>query len=435
MRHLRLLVSLLVAAVVSGLVSLGAASPAAAAEQSLGHTYSEEGWIASAFTADLDVAVTDGIDVAAVGVNAYYEAPVELAVYSRPGSSAGHESTDDGWTLLGTPRVDGAGKGQVTRVPLSFHLPHGLSGLRVVVLNYAGYENFLIGYNGGAVSNDDLTLTPRSVTFDDGVHGDRRADTTVFYEPTVPADTTAPDTTVATGPSVPPATTTRPSPTPAPPATPTTSSATSVRPSRAAAPGTRPAPTTASPFVDLADGDYTFSVRAVDATGNADTTPATREFQVNTASPTITATVSSAKPASAYGWYRAPVSIRYACDAAGSALAAPCPGRDMLRDSGADQVVTRSVSTSDGDTAQVVTEVSIDRVLPRVRVAGFNPARTYTRRPAIDCVATDAHSGVRVCRAYLGVNKARTRINVFARSVDNAGNVRVVRLSARWGGR
>lgn len=435
MRHLRLLVSLLVAAVVSGLVSLGAASPAAAAEQSLGHTYSEEGWIASAFTADLDVAVTDGIDVAAVGVNAYYEAPVELAVYSRPGSSAGHESTDDGWTLLGTPRVDGAGKGQVTRVPLSFHLPHGLSGLRVVVLNYAGYENFLIGYNGGAVSNDDLTLTPRSVTFDDGVHGDRRADTTVFYEPTVPADTTAPDTTVATGPSG--ATGDNdPAFTYTGTAGDTDHFECNLSP---AEPGGSAGYETCADdgvaFVDLADGDYTFSVRAVDATGNADTTPATREFQVNTASPTITATVSSAKPASAYGWYRAPVSIRYACDAAGSALAAPCPGRDMLRDSGADQVVTRSVSTSDGDTAQVVTEVSIDRVLPRVRVAGFNPARTYTRRPAIDCVATDAHSGVRVCRAYLGVNKARTRINVFARSVDNAGNVRVVRLSARWGGR
>ena len=46
--------------------------------------------------------------------------------------------------------------------------------------------------------------------------------------------------------------------------------------------------TTPRAFTGLADGTYTFSVRATDAAGNVDATPATRSFTVDTAAPQTT---------------------------------------------------------------------------------------------------------------------------------------------------
>ncbi len=188
-------------------------------------------------------------------------------------------------------------------------------------------------------------------------------------------------------------------------------------------------------YTDLPEGGYTFSVRAVDALGNTDATPATREFLVNTAAPSITARVTSPLRRSASGWYRAPVTITYTCDAGGSTLAAPCPTSVTLSRSGARQTVTRWVRTADGDAVSSVTVVSIDRTGPQVRVAGFNTARIHSRRPAVRCVATDELSGVRSCRATVWFNAARTRVIVRAKAFDNAGNVRVRTLSARYNGR
>ncbi len=46
--------------------------------------------------------------------------------------------------------------------------------------------------------------------------------------------------------------------------------------------------TTPRAFTGLADGTYTFSVRATDTAGNLDATPATRSFTVDTAAPDTT---------------------------------------------------------------------------------------------------------------------------------------------------
>ena len=51
------------------------------------------------------------------------------------------------------------------------------------------------------------------------------------------------------------------------------------------------------------------------------------------------------------------------------------------------------------------------------------------------CVAADELSGVRSCRATVRFNASRTRVIVRAQAVDNAGNVRVLTLSARYRGR
>src|SRR5204863_230668 len=55
-----------------------------------------------------------------------------------------------------------------------------------------------------------------------------------------------------------------------------------------AATGTFTSCTTPKQYANLADGSYTFSVRATDAAGNVDATPATRSFTLDTAVPAVT---------------------------------------------------------------------------------------------------------------------------------------------------
>jgi hypothetical protein len=188
-------------------------------------------------------------------------------------------------------------------------------------------------------------------------------------------------------------------------------------------------------YTDLPQGPYTFSVRALDGYGNADATPATRSFRVNTGTPTLTAVVTSAVRSTATGWYRSPVTITYTCADGGSALTTACPAPVTVTTDVAVSTVRRQIATADGDTAIALVTVSLDHTLPRLRVAGFTKGRTYTRRPSVACVGSDALSGLRSCRATTTVNRARTRITVRAQAVDVAGNVRVLTLTARYRGR
>ena len=432
MRRLRLLVALLVTLLVAATVSLGVAPAAtAAADRSLSTTFGTDGGIlVHQFTFDADVALESGIDVAALGINAANSSPttIELEIYTRPGSAVGHESSTDGWTLRSTVSATSVGYGSPTRVGVDLRLPTGLSAIKVIRTDPdAGNE--IVGNNPQPASNDDLTLTGRSLSQFGRTYPGYSADFAVFYEPA------APTTVIDSGPSGAIASSdatfgySNPSGdvdhfecdlTPAEPG---------------GSDGFETCDADGTTYTDLAEGPHTFSVRAVDAAGNADATPATRDFIVNTQQPTITATVTSDTPPTAAGWYRSPVTLTYTCDPAGSTLAADCPTPVTLRRGGADRTVTRRVTTTDGDTASTVTVVSLDRALPRVRIAGFHEDRTYTRRPSIDCVAADDLSGVRGCHAVLGINDARTRITARARAVDNAGHVRVLTLVARYTGR
>ncbi len=188
-------------------------------------------------------------------------------------------------------------------------------------------------------------------------------------------------------------------------------------------------PTTGASFTALPDGTYTFAVRALDAAGNADATPATRDFTVDTGAPTLTATLSS-DAAPKNGWYRRPVRIDYACTAAGSPLVTPCP--PAVAFSFKDHTPTRSISDADGRTASVTSTVRIDRFAPRFALRRFDPARVYTTKPDVRCVATDTRSGVDLCATQVRLSDDRRRVVVTARAVDLAGNVRTGRRSAAY---
>lgn len=87
-------------------------------------------------------------------------ASVTIAIYWRPGTANGFESTPAGWTLLGTANVTSNGQGLRTPVPLG-----GLSmlagqtyGIYVDVQNYPSAS--MLYTNGANVySNSNLSLT------------------------------------------------------------------------------------------------------------------------------------------------------------------------------------------------------------------------------------------------------------------------------------
>jgi hypothetical protein len=123
--------------------------------------------------------------------------------------------------------------------------------------------------------------------------------------------------------------------------------------------------------------------------------------------PTLQARVLSKFPKSKTGWYHTVVRVWFICRPAGSELVEGCPKDALLRDSGADQALTRSVHAVDGGSATVtVGDLDIDLDPPVIKVEG----RT--------CTATDKLSGVKgSCHMRIG-----PRGHYRAIANDKAGN-------------
>lgn len=194
-----------------------------------------------------------------------------------------------------------------------------------------------------------------------------------------------------------------------------------------------PCPGTSRTFTGLADGGHAFEVRATDAAGNTDATPAGAKVQVNVGRPTITAALSSPTPISEFGWYRDTVTITYTCAGNGSAVVA-CPTPRVVPRAQQGRVVFRAtVRTADGDTASVSTTLHVDKGKPQAAIKGFSGKRAYASMPKPTCRASDPRSGLDDCK--VSVTKVerkdgRTYVVVKATATDKAGNVRVVRKQA-----
>ncbi len=192
---------------------------------------------------------------------------------------------------------------------------------------------------------------------------------------------------------------------------------------------------TTKTFSGLADGGYTFEVRATDAAGNTDATPATGKVQVNVGRPTITASLSSEFPATEFGWHRSPVTITYTCEGNGSALVGSCPTPRLVPRAQHGRTFTAAVRTADGDSASVSTTLHIDKGRPKATIKGFSGKKAYRSVPdSIRCVASDPRSGLDDCT--VSVTKVKRKngnrvIVVRAKATDRAGNVRVVKKKAR----
>lgn len=164
--------------------------------------------------------------------------------------------------------------------------------------------------------------------------------------------------------------------------------------------------------------------RIVGATYSGNGDVASSEVSTARVDPTITATITSSVPKSAAGWYSTPVTVTFTCTPRGAALTAPCPAPVTLSADGADQSVTRTIAAVDGGEASVsVGDLDIDRTAPTVGLTRVRQNGIYIfigHVPPVECVATDALSGIESCTVTHTRNRSKWTSTAVA--FDKAGN-------------
>jgi hypothetical protein len=139
--------------------------------------------------------------------------------------------------------------------------------------------------------------------------------------------------------------------------------------------------------------------------------------------PDITASVSSTKPISANGWYRAPVTVTYACKA-GYAPISVCSLPQTLASTGADQSVIGSVFDTSGASDKIrVTGINIDRLGPKLVIKGVE-SKTYNIKQNPKLKAADPDSGLAKTRLRQIAKYYSWGVKYFVRAIgwDQAGN-------------
>lgn len=143
--------------------------------------------------------------------------------------------------------------------------------------------------------------------------------------------------------------------------------------------------------------------------------------------PTITATVTSRRPVSEFGWYRTPVKITFECTVGSAPLVGGCIGPVRLTENRRGvNPISAAITAEDGGTARVdVAGIRIDRTDPSLTVRGAKNGRTYESKRELRCVARDRLSGVDRCKLRQKVRGDVVRFRAVA--FDKAGNRTVVR--------
>lgn len=149
--------------------------------------------------------------------------------------------------------------------------------------------------------------------------------------------------------------------------------------------------------------------------------------------PTITATVTSRRPISEFGWYRTPVLITFECTVGSAPLVGGCIGPVRLTENRRGKhPISAAITAEDGGFARVdVAGIRIDRTEPRLKVRGIRAGHTYGAKRDLRCVARDWLSGVARCQVKQKVRHHKVRRDVVryrAVAVDKAGN-----WTLQWG--
>jgi hypothetical protein len=197
-------------------------------------------------------------------------------------------------------------------------------------------------------------------------------------------------------------------------------------------------------YAALGDGAHVFSVRATDAAGNSDATPATRTFTIDTAPPAVAC-------ASADGeWHASDVSIRCTATDAGSGLADSSNADFWLmtnvpegsEDSDA-STGSRSVSDRAGNvaTAGPISGNKVDKKAPTIEIASpAEAAYPLNERVPASYGCSDGGSGVASCSAAVASGSEIDTASVGAKTftvtaTDGVGHhtTRQIAYSVRYG--
>ena len=127
-----------------------------------------------------------------------------------------------------------------------------------------------------------------------------------------------------------------------------------------------------------------------------------------------------------FGWYRAPVTVRFSCRTHGSGARAPLPRTGALHRNGAGKSVTRTISAVNGGAASVtVRGINIDRTWPTVGITGIRNGRRCTTAGRRRCAAPDA-TRFRESPPARSPKPGMARARRTATATDRAGNTRTI---------
>jgi hypothetical protein len=178
---------------------------------------------------------------------------------------------------------------------------------------------------------------------------------------------------------------------------------------------------------ELVNGKATLARTNSGAHGYAVTYSGDDQFQASsgssaTTNPTLTAAVTSSVAKTSFGWFRAPVTVTFTCNAGSSALLHPCPAPVFLATNKADQNVVRTINASDGGVATLtVGPINVDQVPPTVSVDPDVNGGTFPAVQTLTCVGHDTLSGIASCTITQHAGTGDTEhFTAFAK--DEAGN-------------
>lgn len=116
----------------------------------------------------------------------------------------------------------------------------------------------------------------------------------------------------------------------------------------------------------LTEGNHTFAARAIDHSGNVDSSPASLTWKVDLSPTIIATTITDGAPYTPGTWTTRPVQITYTCGSSSpDAIVASCATSTVVSTDGANQTRSGAVRDSAGRTATVaVKNINIDSSIP-----------------------------------------------------------------------
>ncbi|HZZ96542.1 MAG TPA: Ig-like domain repeat protein, partial [Jatrophihabitantaceae bacterium] len=137
--------------------------------------------------------------------------------------------------------------------------------------------------------------------------------------------------------------------------------------------------------------------------------------------PKLTASLASVH-AKHDGWYRNPVTVKFACTPVDAPLRGKCPAPVTVSKDVAARTVSKSILATNGGAATYSTSISLDQTKPKVVVAGVTSGTTYIgKAPKARCLPSDSLSGVASCHIKLKTDAAG-ETTYTATAADRAGN-------------